>query len=91
MRTIWKYELKILDDQIVEVPFCSEFLSLHTQNGKPCIWVYVDSEETKKEKWHISMFGTGHEVSGHFAKFLGTILTHGDALVWHAFLKYVEG
>ena len=60
MRTIWKYEIKVIDEQTLELPEGAEILCLQMQTGTPCIWAMVDTEEERKETITIRLFTTGH-------------------------------
>jgi hypothetical protein len=86
-RTIWKYPLKITDEQTIDIPEYGEILSVQVQNSDPCIWVLVNpTEETEPRVFEI--FGTGHPLEVDLAvsrEFIGTFQQHGG--VWHLFEK----
>lgn len=81
MKTIYKFTLRISDEQILEIPNDGEILSVQMQNGEPQIWVMVESDDYITQR-HFRIFGTGHEVSGNL-KFIGTV--HIETFVWHLF------
>ena len=85
MRTIHKQSLNIADEQIVIVPQGSEFISVANQGGKLCLWFMCDPQQDKINRI-IKIVGTGHLFpEAEFGRFIGTVLTNNDALVWHVF------
>lgn len=86
MKTIWKYELAITDDQYVDMPIGAKPLSVDIQNGVPCMWVEVDSEKTPAQV-HIMTVGTGYPVSHpKTSRFIGTYQLHGGSFVGHVYV-----
>ena len=86
-RTIWKFPLKITDYQSIDMPTYAEILSVHVQNGMPCMWALVDPDG-EMESRGFEIFGTGNPIEvdmGVDRKFIGTFMTHNDKLVWHLF------
>lgn len=88
MKRIFKYQLGVSDEQVVNLPIGSRILSLQVQRGIPCIWAIVDDQEVKTSPIKVLMFGTGHSISDEDTKnrFAGTIQFRD--LVFHVFLKY---
>lgn len=85
-KQIFKYELGAIDRNIIMLPLGSEILSIQVQRGVPCIWVLVNPENQKEERW-FEIFGTGHEISFDVErKFIGTFqLNEATSLVFHLF------
>jgi hypothetical protein len=89
MTTIWKYPLKAVERQVVEMPKGATILSVQTQHGDVCIWALVDPE-AKKESRTIWIVGTGHEMpEGIHLRYLGTTQTPGGTFVPHVFEEIV--
>ena len=88
MKRVFKYQLGVSDEQVVNLPIGSRILSLQVQRGIPCIWAIVDDQEVKTSPVKILMFGTGNHISDEDAgnRFAGTIQIRD--LVFHVFLKY---
>lgn len=88
METIWKFELKITDEQVIRVPEGTDILCVQVQKGKPFLWAIVDKEITTYEDRIIRTIGTGHEFEdGASLLYIGTYqLSEGD-LVFHVFQK----
>jgi len=70
--TIWKFPLKIVDEQEIETPELWNPLSLQVQKVAP---------DTQKVRRKIKCFGTGHPIPAPLTKYLGTCQT--GPFVWH--------
>lgn len=60
MRTIWKFPITIVDEQIITIPEGSTII--HTgldPQGNPCIWAEVDSI-AKLKRMIVYIVGTGN-------------------------------
>lgn len=85
MKTIWKFELTITDEQIINMPRGGQILTIQTQNEVPCIWALVDPINSK-EIVTIHIFGTGHPIRDNFnGKYIGTFQLQGGSLIFHVF------
>lgn len=83
MRTIWKYTLKVEDEQLIQIPKWSKPLCVQIQDGNPQMWVEVDTEQTFESRKFVTR-GTGHPLP-EYETYLGTYqLLRGD-LVFHVF------
>lgn len=82
---IYKYQLKVIDKQVVLMPFGAEIFCVQMQNGHPTIWAAVDEMNSLTQRT-IAIAGTGHEL-GETAKgkYIGTVQMDGGSLVWHVF------
>ena len=91
-KTIWKFNLKTIDTQIIEMPAGADVLTVQVQNGTPCLWAMVDpGESTRKRTFKI--FGTGHQINNYknvSLLFIGTYQLLDCNEVFHVF-EYVEG
>lgn len=85
MKTIYKYELSVEDEQIIEMPYLHQILSLQVQYGKPCIWVLVDLSVSTMENVKFVTYGTGHQVKPEIDKYVGTYQLNDGLLVFHVF------
>ena len=101
MKRIYKYQLEITDQQIIEMPKGTELLSAQFQGKNLCVWALVSPDyEVKKgvKQYGFRIFGTGHEIDveiedpsensneGRF-KFLATVQQFSGDLVWHIFYR----
>jgi hypothetical protein len=80
VRTIWKYPLHIIDRQMILLPDGGMIRHVAMQHDIPCLWVEVDTEAPKTERF-IRIFGTGHphvsgEYIGSFQALPGTQVFH---------------
>jgi hypothetical protein len=85
MRTIYKYELKIVDLQEIELPVGANIISAQVQNGKVYVWAIVNTELTPEFRT-IIIYGTGNPMYGYSPtthNFIGTV--QDGQYVWHIF------
>lgn len=93
MRTIHKYELKIQDKQFVEITGFVDYLKVAEQNGKLCLWVLVNTDETYTYTSNVYIVGTGNRISKdeesstmiHKGTHFDSVLM-SNGLVWHLFI-----
>jgi hypothetical protein len=83
MQRIYKYPLLILDEQEVEMPMGAGLMTVQMQNGQPCLWALVDTENTL-EKRKVLIRGTGHPAVD-VGRYISTFQMKGGELVFHAF------
>lgn len=86
METIYKYPIKIIDEQIVTMTEGADILCVQIQNGMPCLWALVDPDIEETETVVIRTIGTGHKFSdGDSCLYIGTYQL--PSLVFHVFRK----
>ena len=88
MKTIYKYPIKIVDHQVLNLPMGAEILTVQTQKGEPFLWAKVDTDERETTEVNIYVHGTGHPVRDETAVYLGTIQQFNGDLIWHVFWNY---
>lgn len=85
-KSIWKFPLKVEDNQSVFMPKGAEILTVQAQGGNPCIWALVNTEEPDEEQRLFQIFGTGHPVSDNIErKYINTFQVQEGTLVFHVF------
>ncbi len=87
MKKIYKYELKIVDQQEIRIPFGGEILCAQMQGPVLCIWVLVDPGNSPKSR-AFEIFGTGHPMEDplpYKREYISTFQLQGGALVFHLF------
>ena len=84
MRSVWKYPLKLIDEQTVTMPGEARLLSVQMQHDTPTLWAVVDTNHPTEER-SIYMHGTGHPVHNQAWYFIDTFQT--GQLVFHVFSK----
>ena len=83
-QAIWKYPLKITDEQTIKMPQNALPLCVQIQDGKVCLWVRL-TPGLEPHPYHIWIIGTGNPMpSGIELSYIGTI-TDMVGLVWHVF------
>ena len=86
MKSIWKFALKVIDEQLIEMPVDAEILDIQVQNGTPCLWARIDPKADKVNRFIIT-HGTGHNVPETTGKHIGSYQIEGGSLVFHVFEK----
>jgi hypothetical protein len=81
-QSIWKYELRVVDHQTVQMPIGARILTVQVQRDALCLWAIVD-QEAKRETRIFCIFGTGERFNRPDATYIGTV-QDGD-FVWHVF------
>ena len=97
MRTIYKYPLKIVDTQIIEVPgifefgnsFNKQFLCIDVQYGVLYLWCIVDTNSKQKMKIKLRIVGTGNPMPEFLGKedYLGSYHLLDGQFVGHVFVE----
>lgn len=82
--TIWKYPLKIEPEQIIELPWEAELLTVQFQTGVLTLWAKLD-ERRNKRLMIIRIFRTGHPINSNRLNYIGTAQDPYSCLVWHVF------
>lgn len=84
-RSIYKYQLQITDEQVIELPKESEILTAQIQHGRLFLWAIVWPNNIT-EKRVIEIYGTGQPFPSYGMaerKYIATV--QDDVLVWHIF------
>lgn len=86
MKTIWKYNVDCRSSFYLDMPVNAVVLSVQVQNGVPCIWAMVDSEERLKVR-QFAVVGTGNPINQDMTgwRFIGTFQLLGGDIVLHLF------
>lgn len=87
MRTIYKYELAIVDRLSVDMPEGAVVLSVQTQHEALCVWAIVDPDRSTA-RYHFRIVGTGYpadDLARENLSYVGTAQMAGGNLVWHVF------
>ena len=87
--TIWKYQLKITDQNVLVIPKGAKLLSVVVQRHVLCLWAIVEPDR-EKEKRVIEILGTGNHVSERDVgrRFIGTVVM--GSFDWHVFERLDE-
>ncbi len=84
-RAVYKYPLRAVDNQAVDLPIGATLLAVQEQYGQPCLWALVDTDAGHLPR-RIRIHGTGHPIENADAlKYIATFQLSGGALVFHAF------
>lgn len=84
---IYKYKLRIVDEQILSLPDGYKILAVNVQRDDPFIWCLVDPDNPKVDVKFFT-FGTGHEIDDTiFLNYIGTYYLLNARLVYHVFTQ----
>ena len=83
-RKIFKYELEIMDSQLLMIPSGAEILTVQTQSELPKLWALCDPEQIKEART-ICIFGTGNPIPEGNFKYISTFQLMGGIAVFHVF------
>jgi len=84
MKTIHKYTLAALEEEIFYMPKDAKILSIQVQNNDAQIWVLVNTVN-KKERRTFNTYGTGHDIPDNPGIHVGTYQILNGAFVGHVF------
>lgn len=88
MKTIWKYELMIHDEQIVDLPKNAEILTIQNLQGNQCLWALV-SPANETEPRTIVCRDTGHDIDfpNFTLQYISSAQFYNGDVVFHYFEK----
>jgi hypothetical protein len=95
MKKIYKYQLKLVPEQELEIPLIhadyihklkDQVLKVEVQDDRVCIWVMVDTELRGVTR-HIHLINTGDPIKANidFKDHLGSFMLLDGAYVGHVF------
>ena len=90
-KIIYKYQLRVTDHQLVELPEGAEILTIQIQSHQPVLWALVDIENAATNKFDdrsIVIIGTGNPIPVKYNKklqYLDTFQMADGRLIWHVF------
>lgn len=71
MKTVWKYELVLRNDNVLDLPAHAELLSVGFQAESLVLWVLVDPSEPEEIR-RFRVAGTGHVLPDRKLSYVGT-------------------
>ena len=85
MKIIYKYNLEITYDQLIEIPINAEILTVQIQYGELQLWAIVESD-SQKEKRHIRIHDTGQGMSNvEKLRYISTFQILNGDFIFHVF------
>ena len=88
MRTIFKYPIKIVDSQRLELPAGAEILKACLDpKGNPCIYAELDTEIVSTSMWTIFVIGTGNPFpeSSWKLEYISSFPMEALPIMWHVY------
>jgi hypothetical protein len=90
MKSVWKYPLRIENEQVIRVPTGAKPLHVGFQLGQPYIWwMLTDSKEVVAGRT-VKIRGTGHEIDFDLNQFqyVGTLVEQEPlSFVYHVWVE----
>lgn len=82
MKTVWKFPIKIVDDQVMQMPAGAEIIHAGVDPaGAPCVWAKVEPGVAPQDSV-LFLSGTGQPIpDGGHVDHVGTFRHY--AFVWH--------
>lgn len=86
-RTIQRYTLKFISNQIVTAPQDAVFLNAGVHKQQPCLYVMASSfdDDTPVKNYQIAILNNDHKVPDN-AKYINTVQVTESATAMHIFL-----
>lgn len=86
--SIFKYILKLTDEQTIKIPGLLKVLTAQKQNGSLCVWAIVDQKGPLiKVKFRI--YGTGHPFNTDNVELMYISTVQDEQFVWHVFMEQI--
>lgn len=86
MKAIWKYTLRLQDEQEVDIPEGAVLLDVQMQNAQPQLWALVSPQKERVSRI-IKIHGTGHILPDSVGEYVASFQMAEGALVFHVFDK----
>ena len=87
MKTVYKFDLIIADEQTILLHPSAEILHVALQDCRStlCLWALIDTADVSLRLRRIFIHGTGHDVGDAPKKYIGTFQLDSGRLVFHVF------
>ncbi len=88
MKTIWKFPLQLVDEQILNMPDTAHILTVQVQRDIPCLWAIVDPSDVSRRPRRVAIVGTGNPVPdwAHLGNYVSTFQLIAGSLIFHVFV-----
>jgi len=83
-KTVWRFPLRLTDEQVIQVPKDAEILCVKNQEGSLQIYAEVERDTLSFDHYTIYILGTGRDKTFN-ATYLDTVLMADGDLVWHIY------
>lgn len=87
---ILKFQLRMIQTQVIHMPYAAKILCVQLQNGVPCIWAMCNMDDGKSDRT-IDIFGTGQPITDLFTRtYIDTFqIQMGRTFIWHVFERHI--
>lgn len=88
--SIYKYRIETKNIEI-NLPLGSQVLSAESQANGVVLYVLLNPEETRSQRFEIKVFGTGEDIHDlEDFVFMGTVKLYGERFMYHVFVRVIE-
>lgn len=91
MRTIYKYPLHTIEEQIIEMPLSARMLCVQVQYGMAHLWVEVTIESPatplRYRNQRIFVVGTSNPVPDNATQYIGSYQLHEGRFMGHVYTR----
>jgi hypothetical protein len=84
MKTVYKYDIPVVDRFQLELPTGAELLCVRVQGEKACLWACVESTRDAQTRTFI-VRGTGQPIEEKGAAYVGSFFPGDGMYVFHVF------
>lgn len=84
MKTVWKFPLRVVEEQEVTVPAGAQLLHVEIQGETAQLWALVDPNVSTVNRT-VCIYGTGHNMPDNPGRYINTFTAYNGALIFHAF------
>lgn len=86
-QSVWKFPLKVDDEQSISIPAGFTPLKVDVQQGVPCLWALVNPAVEKTDVV-VRIYGTGHPIDDFVRgdQYVDSFMMYDGQLVFHVFL-----
>lgn len=90
MKTIWKFELDFVDDQVITAPGLTKVIAARIAGtvSRPTLLVWAEVHtDFPEQSVEVCIRGTGHDLQGRNLEHITTFFEqrHGTDFVWHIY------
>ncbi len=82
MKAVWKYQFPITDRFILQMPEEARILTAFIQEGKPCLWVEVETKAYSVSH-KFAVVGTGNPLPSEEINWIATFSM--PPFIWHLY------
>ncbi len=87
MLMIYKYILKIADEQVLPIAGFQQILDVQSQDGEIVMWVIINPTVSRVTNIEVRIFGTGRPLPVNLSSYAYMGTTQIGPFVWHIYYR----